>query len=280
MVKFLPLLASLGYSFCTLRMTRSNIILVGIAVVLIMFILGAVALFDTGYRLKGFRILRPATIVFASFPSDAVVRVDGKEFLLTAEPDETFSFRTSAENHDIIVTRVNYWPWEKEVFPAGGATLILYPFLLPRETKATILLKGDAKRKGVTAALSRLRVPTAASPLFAHDGSVSLFVRDSELIARAPDDRAPPSYFCREQICREEQTILSFEAEMRNVAFLPGRADVALLAIQNGIFALELDARGIQNFQPVYKGVRPRLAVIETVLYVEDGESVFAVSLE
>lgn len=83
-----------------------------------------------------------------------------------------------------------------------------------------------------------------------------------------------PYYFSSHEI-----EIFSSPERIKSFDFYPGRRDVILFAIQNNIFAIELDSRSTRNFQPVYKGRNPYFARIGNTLYIIDGNSLLETRL-
>lgn len=68
----------------------------------------------------------------------------------------------------------------------------------------------------------------------------------------------------------EEERVFQTKSVIRGASFFPKRSDVALVAYENGVFALEIDGRGNRNIQPVYKGKEPLFAVLENEIYILD----------
>lgn len=68
-------------------------------------------------------------------------------------------------------------------------------------------------------------------------------------------------------------------ASIRSIDYFPGRRDVILFAVQNNIFAIEIDGRSTRNFQPVYKGRTPSFARIDNTIYILDGNSIVKTTL-
>ncbi|MCH7883160.1 hypothetical protein IIA95_01965 [Patescibacteria group bacterium] len=68
----------------------------------------------------------------------------------------------------------------------------------------------------------------------------------------------------------KKEMIFHTRSEIKNISFYPGRDDVILLAIENGVFALEIDGRGTRNFQPIYKGKDPTFARLDDAIYILD----------
>ncbi|OGF77685.1 hypothetical protein A2W54_02870 [Candidatus Giovannonibacteria bacterium RIFCSPHIGHO2_02_43_13] len=69
-------------------------------------------------------------------------------------------------------------------------------------------------------------------------------------------------------------------AIIRQVFEYPGWADYLLIAMQNGIFALEMNASGGQNIAPIYKGKKPEIISIKNgKVFVLDDENYLEIIL-
>lgn len=246
-------------------------------------LLGALALFsllslyEKGYRFDGIRIAKPATVLLSHFPADAELHVGEQEVDQQPEGGE-ISLTLKASTQHLIVSKPGFWPWEKEIALPSGVATRFGVFLLREAPEGTPVPERDPLRRELEQLFSRATLPTREAPIVSDDGKASLFVEDGRIVTRWLAEEEAPQYYCIEDSC-EEHAALSFDAELRDLAFLPGRNDVALLAIQNGIFALELDNRGTQNFQPAYRGTRPRFVLKEGMVYLKDGLAVLSLSL-
>ncbi|MEK7566960.1 MAG: hypothetical protein AAB527_02410 [Patescibacteria group bacterium] len=67
-----------------------------------------------------------------------------------------------------------------------------------------------------------------------------------------------------------KENIFQTKNSIRNASFFPKRSDISVVAVENGVFALELDGRSTRNFQPIYKGKEPTFAVLNNEIYVLD----------
>lgn len=111
-------------------------------------------------------------------------------------------------------------------------------------------------------------------------GRVGLWQEDNRILARwLKDADSLPNYFCRGEICNDMVIVFSSPDKIRNFDFYPGREDVILLAVQTGVYAIEIDTRKAQNFQPVYKGADPKFIVSGNTLYIKDGDNIFRVAI-
>ncbi len=92
-----------------------------------------------------------------------------------------------------------------------------------------------------------------------------------------------PYYLCEEKPCEETKYFISnFQFPVKNSDFMPSRRDVVIAAVQNSVFALEIDGRSGRMSFPIYKGKDPTFAVFpsEQKVYVLDEGTIFAVNLE
>jgi hypothetical protein len=97
------------------------------------------------------------------------------------------------------------------------------------------------------------------------------------------DKTAVPYYLCDTKPCESTVYLISnFAFPVKNAEFFPGRRDLLIAAVQNAVFALELDKRGGQLSRPIYKGKDPTFTVFpgEKKAYVLDEGVLIAVNLE
>ena len=75
--------------------------------------------------------------------------------------------------------------------------------------------------------------------------------------------------------------MLNSKTLIRNAAFYPNRNDVVIVAVQNGIFALEIDGRGGRSLQPLYKGKNPTFTTYEkeSAVYILDEDTLIKIRL-
>ena len=238
---------------------------------------GILGLVESGFRFDGLRLSFPATVTLTHVPQDARLYADGRE--IVAENNEGTIVLSLAPNaQHLIVSHEGFWPWEKEMAPRSGEQTTFGVFLMPRDPQGTPILDKPLCPT-LEALVARAKLPTRAAPILSADGTASLFVENGKIITRWLSENPAPDYYCIADSSCREHAALTFEAELRDLAFYPGRNDIALLAIQNGIFALDLDNRGTQTFQPVYRGTRPRLLMHEGAAYLQEGKAVLRLTL-
>lgn len=75
--------------------------------------------------------------------------------------------------------------------------------------------------------------------------------------------------------------IFSSKFQIKNIDFFPGRRDIIITAINNGVYALELDGRGGRMAQPIYKGKDPNFVLFkgEKKIYILDDGNLSYINL-
>ncbi len=97
------------------------------------------------------------------------------------------------------------------------------------------------------------------------------------------DKNTIPYYLCDIKPCESaDYLISSYKYPVKNAEFFPGRRDLLIAAVQNSVFALEMDGRGGRLSQPIYKGKNPTFTVFpnEKTAYVLDEGVLIAINLE
>ncbi len=250
--------------------------LVALAGAALLFV--CISLYEKGYRFNGLRFSSPALVVLSTYPEGAILRVGEREIDVTPKNGEV-RLPLEATLQQIVVSKEGYWPWNKEISLQGGTEMRFSVFLFKKSPEGAAVQERTPERRELEALFKQqTSLPTRKTPVRSDDSSAELFVENGKILARWLSKDPAPQYYCIDGSC-DEHVALSFEAELRDLSFLPSRNDVALLAIQNGVFALELDNRGTQNFQPVYRGTRPRFIVKDGVPYIKDGLALVSLSL-
>lgn len=208
----------------------------------------------------------------------------------------------------IIAAKEDYWPWAKEIEIKESIVAEARAFLVPKEPKGEVLLNGKYKNIYSITDQELLVLEIEKNGRKTYDFyspadknfKVNALMAASEFLASAADvtdlrkktririsdnklqvlaewlDENPLPYFFSE---RGVVSVFNSKSEIRGVSFYPGRRDVILLAVENGIFAIELDGRGTRNFQPVYKGKNPTFAVLRGLVYILDDGRLFEVRI-
>lgn len=166
--------------------------------------------------------------------------IDEKEKI----PSEENKLKLDKGRHTVIISKTGFWPWIKEIDILKRQTLTIDPFFVPEQTNGFIISKNDQEYSKI----------------------IPLFDTQKTHIDWEKDENTP-------------KIILDFEEEIKASDFYKDREDVIIIAIQNGIYALEINNESTPNFQPIYKGNSPIFIKKDNnSIYVKDGEILMEVA--
>ncbi|NCS99111.1 hypothetical protein GW764_02890 [Candidatus Parcubacteria bacterium] len=91
------------------------------------------------------------------------------------------------------------------------------------------------------------------------------------------NDEKPPYYYCFDLNDCETEITIDWQDEILKFDFLPGRSDVFVAMIADGIYAVEADGRSDRNIQPIYlgsdldfnKSIRDQIVVKDDLVFYE-----------
>jgi hypothetical protein len=91
------------------------------------------------------------------------------------------------------------------------------------------------------------------------------------------DDEKPPFYYCFEIDVCDNEIIIDWQDEILKFDFLPGRSDVFVVMVEEGVYAIEADGRSDRNIQPIYTGtdldfnksIRDQIVVKDGLVFYE-----------
>jgi len=150
----------------------------------------------------------------------------------------------SPGNHSIILSKTGFWPWAKEIEITKKRTKEIEPFFIPQNTNGFIINKQDPEYENI----------------------ISLFETRKTHIDWEKNEYTP-------------KIINDFETEIRTSDFYKDREDVIIIAVQNGVYALEINSDTTPNFQPIYKGNEPIFVKKDNnSIYIKDGELLMEVN--
>lgn len=107
----------------------------------------------------------------------------------------------------------------------------------------------------------------AALALYAADDEVSEVLEMAQEVA--PEQECKPSV----RLDRKGEKVSSFD-------FFPGTTDIAIVARESGVYAVEIDDRAWQNVQPIMEGAKLRVYVENDRIYIYDGVVIYDMILE
>ncbi len=252
-------------------------------------------LYTSGWRLdNNLKLVKTGGIYISAPSSGAEIYVNNKLGKITnIIQHDFFEQNLTPGTYFVFVYKDGYWPWSKELQVHEQLVSDAHAFLVPREPKTEEIFKIlpiyqsvltiFSARPSLNANNAELTTETASATTTITRDKVELILSGNTIFAKwLGSADAAPSYFCDEykQKCAEKIAVFTSSTKIKTFDFYPGRNDVVLIARKNGIYAVELDRRKIQNFALVYAGGDPDFRIgSDGAFYVKDGSTFYRVTL-
>jgi hypothetical protein len=92
------------------------------------------------------------------------------------------------------------------------------------------------------------------------------------------DQDSTPYYFCINQICKKE-VIIKTGSKVRSFDFFPGRDDLLIVALTNGVYVIDIDDRSDHNIQYLMEATNLDFRTKDgETIYVKDGKKLYRVT--
>lgn len=258
----------------TFKKSKWALLYGSIAVVVLFGALAATFLL-AGYSLgPGLSVRHPGTITVIVPHKDTHVFLDDRRVGISSKENEVFKLSNIATGaHTVLVAKETFFPWGKNIVLKEKDSITVRPFLAPASAQVSIITENNDR-------FAELKNKIIGSPLslpqtikLSPDNTVALWTDGKNVIAEWRGGDIKPRYFC-ENTCTNRIIVFTADSEIENTDFYANRSDVIMIAIKDGIYAIELDATGVQNFQPLYVGIGPRfLKESSESFLVLDGDS-------
>lgn len=252
-------------------------------IIVLLFII-CIGAYFTGYRFdaKNLKAISPGSVILALPLNDVNILINDTDAGIGRVVDGKIDLKyIPAGMQKIGVIKEGYWPWQKVVNVRSGETVTLNPILVNKNPTGEVIPPADIEYAKLK---SKILSEVNTNQVTSSDNSVLLTKASTTLKAKYIGENLnnAPFPFCTfdiygdtlEDSCFEEIVAFTSIEKIRNINFYKNRSDVALLAISNGIYAIELGADDFQNFQPLYKGKNPNFTIGEDgKLYILDEEA-------
>jgi len=282
-------------------------------VIVFVFIVPVIALYSTGYRLdENFSIVQTGGIHVSAPMPNALMTIGDERYKRSGTfYRDWFVQNLTPGTYTVRVSKESYWTWSKEITVKEQEVANAFSFMVPKDPEIeeidAVLIQPPESAGGATTTIANPRFEelqtafrkakqsieepatrtstssdarASAYDQVSPDESVALWRKHNQLFATwLEDERFLPRYFCRDDVCEKTVVVHFSFSPITYFDFFPGRSDITLVATQHSVFAIEIDKRGTQNIQPVYKGESPTFIVENGTVYIEDNGRIFSVSL-
>lgn len=183
-----------------------------------------------------------------------------------------------------MVIKDNFWPWAKKIAVKEQMVTEARALLIPKEpTGETISLKDtESLDEKYTQIVAKMTATTTTQT--ATSTNAKLTSNQKEKIWTDEDNtlwtewlgekNSLPYFFCDDTTCETKIQILNSKYPITSFDFYPNRKDIAVVAIANNVYAIEIDGRGGRLLQPIYKGKKPKFLMDknDSAIYILEEE--------
>ncbi|TAL49214.1 PEGA domain-containing protein [Patescibacteria group bacterium] len=292
-----------------LSRTKRRIYLIFFALVFVVS-LPLVILYARGYRLtlsEALKFGRTGGFYIAATQSGAEIYIDSKLVKKTG----IFQKNVLVQNlkpgsYDIKVVKDGFHTWTKTLSVFSETVTEAHPFMLP-ENPELVEVPPYLSDSGMPTStppkaslINTLRNPEyiQAAALFSVASSketalksgtsteilgiqrkLSVENRDGRLYIEWLGKSADiPSYFCQYEQCKSSITLAGLSA-VKVFDFYPGRGDLLIIAVSDGIYVAEMDDRSAQNIQPLFPGKNLDFRIDGDVIFIKQAKRMYFLSL-
>lgn len=260
-------------------------------------------LYTQGYRLsveEGLILQKTGGLYITAPTAEASVFINGEEEKLGGFFSNGLLVQKLVPGfYTVLVAKEGYWPWVKLLPVTEGRVTEARSFLVsktPEKEPIPELLpvrdeNGDniknTRYQNLIAAFSKQAAVSegpltqgARAGILSESNRIRLIQEEKNIYAYFDNKNEPlPSSFCKQALCSPEMLVFWSTFPIKHVSFLPGRDDVALIAVEKGVYAIDIDLRGEQNFVPVYTGIDPTFLIDNGVVIVKEGVLLFELTI-
>ena len=249
---------------------------------IVIVILGLAFFFRSGWKPSGHFNLNGGTIEITVEEPNTKIYIDNIEEYETKSVNETYTASSvSAQNHSVAISKKGYWPWLKNVDVAKDETVKLRPFSLSQTPMAKEIDTTDPAYTKVRTDFYSHSSPSEWNKLSSPHAIYKVWVDNNTIFAELADgNKNPPPFFCPNTVCATRVEVLTSTKNIDDVSFYKDFDDVLIFSNEDGVYALDLNKNGTQNFQPYFPFPHARFLRYEDTLYILVGDSIKAVSLK
>jgi len=262
-----------------------------ICVLVFLVVAPAVLLYSNGYRLgANWTLSKTGGLYVASPVSGAQIFVNDKlEKETNIIQSGLYLSGLRPDTYSILIAKNGYWPWSKKMEVKSQMVAEARALLLPKEIDGEIVKRENfsslqkTEYDDVYSLIKETRKISSTSTTtierLASQERQKLWWDRKEnkiWIEWNGGENSRPYYL-------EENKNLVFKSpvQIKNADFYPGRKDAIIVAYQNAVFAMEIDKRGGQAKQPIYKGKDPVFITYKnsSSIYILDEDALIRIKL-
>jgi len=243
-------------------------------------ILTAIGFYMAGYRVGNFGIAKAQSVQIQGLPEETEIFLDNKSI---GFKEGDVNLLLAPGLHSIILSKAGFWPYIEniELLKEIPVTTAINPFFFLQNPSGILIGSNDPEYQKIISLFNDKRLPTADAPI--NSNGIQLYIEKGKIIAKlignlSAEGPTGKRYFFDQDSDTKE--IFNPITEVRSIAFYKDRNDVMIVAMQDGIFAIEMNPIGTQNLQPLYEGKEPDFRIgTDGKLYAKDENTLMLLSI-
>ncbi|TSC70939.1 MAG: hypothetical protein CEO12_64 [Parcubacteria group bacterium Gr01-1014_46] len=223
-----------------------------------------IILFFSGYRVvNGFKVGKVGQLTMIIPHSETLIFIDESKKIITKEENQTLTISLSPKKHSVIISDEGYYPWKKDFVVESSGEVNLSPIFVSQNPSGNIVTKNDPEYYKIKSEINNNLPPIKEKPKNSKDGSMKLWLKNNTIMV---------------QVGEKVIDVLKPIEDVKNLEFYKDGADAVVFSAGNGVYVVEIDKDGSQNFMPIYKGQNPRFTKDNPdYIYILDSETLMQV---
>jgi hypothetical protein len=248
----------------------------------VFFVIALIALFGIAFSIRlGLKPTAHLTLNGGSLEINipiekSKVYIDNIEEYETKKNNETYSVTgLSPKVHSVAVSTKGFWPWIKNIDIPKESKVSINTFTLPQSPSITEVEKNSALYTSLISDFRKHSSAGEANKLESPNKLFNVWISNNIIFAGwLGDSDKAPLFFCESGICATRIEVLNSTQNINDVTFYNGKDDVLIFSNGDGIYVIDMDRRGTQNFQPVSTIPNSFLIGSSTTLYIKSEGSI------
>ena len=139
-----------------------------------------------------------------------------------------------------------------------GENLNLYPFTVPVDQIPEEIKKDSSLWSEVHGEIIERNPPNEENKRLSEDKNTAIWISNNIIFAEwiGPKENTP-SFLCKDGSCDSRIIVLSSLTNIRDVDFYKDWKNALVFSDETGVFVIEMEKEGTQNFQPVIRTGNP-----------------------
>ncbi|MEK7120958.1 MAG: PEGA domain-containing protein [Patescibacteria group bacterium] len=249
---------------------KAMIIILGIILLVV------VSLYAFGIRVGTFGITKATEVNILDLPEESEIFLDNQSVGIRKG---NISLKLAPGFHSILISKFGFWPYLENVEIKDKNTTTIRPFFVLQNPSGVMIGNQTKEYKEIAPLFDIPNDPD--KELVSKNEVVTISYEDGQIFAKwLADKNDAPEYLCDKETEKCQKTaVFKPTTKLRNMSFFKDRDDVLIIAIEKGIFALELNPQGTQNLQPIFEGKSPEFRIKDGFLYAKDEGSLILISI-